>query len=416
MTRTNRRKRWTLLALGAVGLAGAVTVAAVAAPARKARLAPVYTPTSDIKIVARVAARDPSEVAARQALASSPENVELAVQLARSDIARYRTLSDPRYLGRAQATLARWWKLSEPPHDVLLLRATILQSTHEFTAARADLDRIVNTRPDDAQAHLTRAVVATITADYAAARASCDAVARLAPPLVAATCVAPLDGIAGKTAEAYPRLGETLSSAHGSDPAIRGWALTALAELALQLGDHEAAARHLRDALVLDGEDAYARNLLADILMDTDRVAEASQLLAGRDAIDSHLVRRAIAEHQLRGPEAPRLAAAMRDQIAAAAARGDRIHLREEARFALAVDGDAARAVQLARANWDVQKELADARLLAETAAAARAPEAAAPVIAWARGSGVRDAWLERSLARLGVRLDGLVPAPVGTR
>ena len=31
------------------------------------------------------------------------------VALARAEIQRARSLSDPRYLGRAQATLGRWW-------------------------------------------------------------------------------------------------------------------------------------------------------------------------------------------------------------------------------------------------------------------------------------------------------------------
>jgi len=50
-----------------------------------------------------------------------------------------------------------------------------------------------------------------------------------------------------------------------------------------------------------------------------------------------------------------------------------------------------------------VQKELADARLLAETAVAARDRAAAEPVIAWARTTGVHDVTLERSLAQLEV-------------
>src|SRR2546430_981298 len=83
-------------------------------------------------------------------------------------------------------------KLAEPPPDVLLLRATIEQAIHQFREARTDLDRLIQRRPDDAQAQLTRAVVATITADYAAARDSCRATAALAGPLVVATCEAPL--------------------------------------------------------------------------------------------------------------------------------------------------------------------------------------------------------------------------------
>lgn len=395
------RRKLTVLALGAVGLAGALTAAAFIAPNRAVAAAPAYVPSDPARVVAVVPARDPAEVAARQALAAAPERVELAVELARGDIQRYRELSDPRYLGRAQATLERWWKLAEPPPDVLLLRATIEQSVHQFAEARADLDRLVRVRPGDAQAQLTRAVVATITADYAAAHESCRAVAALASALVAATCEAPLDAIAGQADAAYTRLARLVGAGRGGDAGVRGWALTQLAELAYMRGDVEAAAAHARGALALDLDDAYARNLLADLLMATGRGAEASQLLAGREQIDSHLVRRAIAEHELHGSDAARLVAMMRDRIAAAAERGDRIHLREEARFALAVDGDSAHALRLARDNWDVQKELADARLLAEAAVAARDPDAAAPVLAWARTTGVRDAALDRAVAAL---------------
>ena len=399
--RSRGRRKLTVLALGAVGLASALTAAAFIAPDRAIAAAPAVLPSDPRQVIATVPPRDPAEVAARQALAAAPGRVELAVELARADVERYRALSDPRYLGRAQATLARWWKLAEPPSDVLLLRATIEQSVHQFPEARADLDQLIRRAPGDAQAQLTRAVVATITADYAAARDSCRAIAALATPLVVATCEAPLDAIAGHADEAYPRLARLVGAARGEDVGVRGWALTQLAELAWMRGDGDAASVALAAALALDPEDAYARNLLADIAMATGRPGDASRLLAGRDQIDSHLVRRAIAEHELHGPDAERLVAAMRDRIAAAAERGDRIHLREEARFALAVELDAPRAVQLARDNWRVQKELADARLLAETAVAARDRDAAAPVIAWAHSTGVRDAMLDRSLRQL---------------
>ncbi|NVB76881.1 MAG: hypothetical protein HOV81_00670, partial [Kofleriaceae bacterium] len=179
-------------------------------------------------------------------------------------------------------------------------------------------------------------------------------------------------------------------------------ALTTLAELAIQKGDDGRAAWHLRAVLALDPADAYARAALADTMLDGDP-AGASALLAGYEAIDNLLVRRAIAESRAHGPDAARLAAMMRERIAAAAVRGDRVHLREEAMFVLAVESDPDRALRLAIANWDQQKELADARLLAETAAEARDGAAAAPVIEWARNTGVRDIRLDRWLVRLGV-------------
>ena len=390
-----------MLGLGAVGLATALTLAAFVAPSRSAAAAATYTPTDGAQVIARVPVRDAAELAARRQLATSPERVELAVDLARADIRRYRDESDPRYLGRAQATLARWWDLAEPPADVLLARATIRQSLHDFTGARGDLDRLVALRPDDAQAHLTRAVVATVSGDYARARESCTVAGHLLGALVAASCDAPLAGIAGDAEAAYTRLSTTLAQSRRARSELRGWALTALAELAIMRGHADQAELHLQAALALDAEDVYARNLLADVLLASHRDREVSALLAGRESVDSHLVRLAIAEHHARGPLASKTTRAMRERIEAAALRGDRVHLREEAMFALAVESDAPRALKLAIDNWKVQKELADARLLAETAVAANDPEAAAPVIAWARTTGVRDTWLERSLGGL---------------
>src|SRR4051812_40428631 len=121
-----RRKAY-VMAAGAIGLAGALTAASFIAPNRASAANRTYVPGDAATIVAHVPPRDPAEVAERQALAAAPERVELAVELARAEIQRARSLSDPRYLGRAQALLGRWWKLPEPPPDVLLLRATIEQ-------------------------------------------------------------------------------------------------------------------------------------------------------------------------------------------------------------------------------------------------------------------------------------------------
>jgi hypothetical protein len=397
-----RGRKAYVMAAGAIGLAAALTAAAALAPNRAAAAASTYVPRDSATIIASVPARDPREVAERQALAASPDRVELAVALARTEISRARTLSDPRYLGRAQALLAPWWTQAAPPADVLLLRATIEQSLHQFAAARADLDRLVELRPADVQAQLTRAVVATVTADYDAARASCAALAGHAAPVIVATCEAPLAALGGDPAGAYTRLAATID---GRTPAsLRSWALTTLAELAIQRGDEPRAADHLHGVLAIDPGDAYALAALADILLPTDPAA-ASALLAGYEDIDNLLVRRAIAESRRQGPDAARLVRAMRDRIAAAAERGDRVHMREEAMFVLAVESDPGRALELARHNWDVQKELADARLLAEAAVEARQPAAAAPVIEWATRTGVHDARLDRWLVRLGGQL-----------
>jgi predicted Zn-dependent protease len=151
---------------------------------------------------------------------------------------------------------------------VLLLRATIEQARHDFDVALADLDRLVARVPDHQQGHLTRAVVLTVRARYAEAAASCDA---LADPLVAAICRAPIDAAGGRGDAAIERLATRLPSARPSEAA---WALSALGEVLYWRGD--GAAGPLARALALDPGDGYTRAVLADLLLDEDRPAEAS--------------------------------------------------------------------------------------------------------------------------------------------
>jgi hypothetical protein len=57
---------------------------------------------------------------------------------------------------------------------------------------------------------------------------------------------------------------------------------------------------------------------------------------------------------------------------------------------------DAPRALELARANWLVQREPADARVLLEAALANKDAAAAQVVLAWMRGNTVEDVNLTR--------------------
>ena len=92
---------------------GAHTDVAVAA-----RVYPSYKPAAPTAVVASVPPRDAREVAMRAQLRANPDRVEVAVALAKAEIQRARSLSDPRYLGRAQAILARWYDQPDPPPGV----------------------------------------------------------------------------------------------------------------------------------------------------------------------------------------------------------------------------------------------------------------------------------------------------------
>ncbi len=77
------------------------------------------------------------------------------------------------------------------------------------------------------------------------------------------------------------------------------------------------------------------------------------------------------------------------------------MHRREEARFQLALLHQPAPALALARVNWNVQREPADARILLEAALAAGRPAAADPVLAWIRTNSVQDIYLAGLANRL---------------
>jgi hypothetical protein len=65
------------------------------------------------------------------------------------------------------------------------------------------------------------------------------------------------------------------------------------------------------------------------------------------------------------------------------------------------VHGDAKNALVLAQENWKVQKEPRDARILLESALAAKAPAAAAPVVQWLKDSRIEDKRLRDLAASL---------------
>ncbi len=352
-----------------------------------------FVPVSDSTILERLsttpgesARNNQSTRALRATLARDPKNVDIAVRVAQLYVSRSRSESDPRLLGLAQAALSAWWAQAEPPIPVLLLRATIRQSVHDFANARRDLDQAVRREPGNAQAWLTLTTVQQVTGDLAGAADSCRKVAPLASPLISITCMASIDGSQGRAVQAYKALNDALlaSATVGRDSTgVRGWALTLQAELAERLAWSADAERLYLASLAIDPTDAYTVAAYADFLIDAGRAANVMTLIPADARGDVLLLRRAIAAKLVASPDAAKLAQELRQRFDASRLRGDRVHLREEARFALAVRHEPLEALALARDNWKVQKEPLDARIALEAAIAARQPKAVADVLTW---------------------------------
>lgn len=328
-----------------------------------------FVPGTDAEIVQRLPYRvDAAERARRAALARDPAQLPLALAAARTALDRARVHGDPRELGAAQAALAPWWAHAEAPAQAVLLRARVLQARHDFDLAQADLRALLARQDLDddtrAQALLDAAAVHQLRAELPEARTLCEQLRPLAA-LPAQACLAELDslsGNAGSAAQALARLSPGRS--------VMPWLALMRAELAERLGD-STIAPGLYQLALSGGGDVYTQAAWADWLLAHGRATEALGLLERSvDAeADALLLRRAIAMRQL-GRATP-LVERMRERLAAADRREPGRHAREQARFALDVEGRPREALRLAQANWAFQREPADAVLLLRAALAA---------------------------------------------
>jgi hypothetical protein len=327
---------------------------------------------------------------AQNALAANPNDLNLALEVARAAIRDGRASADPRRYGQAQAALAPWWSIPDAPMSVRVLRAIIRQSLHDFAGAEADLDAILRLDPRNGQARLTRAFVRQTVGALADAKDDCRRLPSSLGPTAAAVCLLRVEALTGSAGTALERLDYIFKNDGRSEPLVRRWAQAVGADMAAMLGQTEAADRRFSEATA-DGGDIPTLVAFADHLLDTDRPAEVLTLLAGRSEADIVYLRLAIAGKRVDDARAPHWAALLADRFAAAKAGGVQLHLREEARFELEVRGNAATALPLALANWKVQKEPSDARLVLQAALAADDPAAAADVLAFIEKTGLAD-------------------------
>lgn len=337
----------------------------------------------------------------RTALQREPANLRLALPLARHYIERARATADPRNLGYAQAVLNPWWNMTRPPAEVLVLRATILQSTHKFEPALADLNMVLAYDPGNAQAWLTRATILQVQGKYSEAAESCKQLEGLSDPLIALTCLASAKSLNGDAQHNYQQLYSALKNPKNVDSSQQIWMENILAEIAERLGDAKASEKHFKRALALDSTDVYLKNSYADFLIDQQRYAGVVKLLREDVSADGSLLRLAIAEQRLGLGEAPAHVAMLLERYRAARLRGDALHRREEARFTLLLLNKPAEALRLAKENWMVQREPADARIYLESALASANIAETQEIVRWLRQTKLEDVRLTRLTQRL---------------
>lgn len=359
-----------------------------------------YRPTDDTQILERLSFKASDPVARefevlRNDLRRNPRHLESAVKLATRYIEQGRSEGDPRFLGQAQAILTPWWHEPTPPPATLLLRATIRQNAHEFDQALADLDQVLALQPTNAQAWLIKASILQVQARYDDARRACQRLTRLVASRVFLGCLGDIAGITGQSTKSLEFLRPVLL-----DPGLIGrekiWIATILAETAARTGAIQEAENYFADAFKVGIKDQYLLSAYADFLLDQGRYQDVVFLVQHQTRSDGLLLRLALAEQALGLPWFQNHASELAARFAAARERGTTAHVREEARFTLALLHDANRALPLAQANWNVQREPADARILLESALAVGNHSAAQPVLDWMKSNRVEDFHLQQ--------------------
>ncbi len=370
-----------------------------------------YRPTDAAAVLERLPLNKGDEraralAADRAKLAAAPRDPALAMKVADAYYALAGAEGDPRYIGYAEAALAPWAADRNAPADILYMRGKLLQWRHEYAPALELFALALQREPGHYDTLSGRSAVLTVLADYAGARRDCETMRAREKEVYWASCLAYIDGQTGQAAAAEQRLADLLARNADAGAAGQIWLLTRLADLATRLGRPADAERHYRRALAFGVNNQYLLANYGDFLIDQGRHAEAVALLREWTRSDVLLLRLTLAGQALAAPEFKGHAQTLRERFAAAALRGDTLHRQEESRFQLSVERNAARALELAVANWAIQREPYDARILLEAAVAAKNPAAARPVLDWLAQSRHEDP----QLAALAQKLTGGKP------
>jgi len=336
----------------------------------------------------------------RQRLQEQSQDADTAIALAKQYLQLANSTGDPRYWGYAQAALSPWWKQSNPPGEILYLRAKLQEKQHAFDDAIEGYKSFSEKRPRNLQARLDLANVYRVQGRYVEALAACAPLQKIASSRILDVCRNPVRMVTGEAEKAYKSIQEMARWASLSAPALEASNKVLMGEIATALGWTEQADKDFRAALSLAPYDLYLRRVYADYLLDQNQPQAALDVLKDYTQDNGALLRVAIAADQIKQQPNEYVDELQRrfDEIRL---RGESPHGRYEARFELELRHNPEKALQLARANWARQKETRDTRNLLAAALAAKNPKAAQPAIAFLRRNKTEDVTLLRLVKAL---------------
>lgn len=337
----------------------------------------------------------------RAQLNAAPGDASIAAVVAQGYIRLAKDGGGPRYYGYARAAIDSWWEEDDTPGEVLRVRAKLKETDHDYDGALTDLQELLKRNPRDSQAWIEVVNLHRVKGDYAAAWKACERLNEFSEGLANVFCRAPLLAVTGGADEASEIYDRAIPVTRENLPDALPWLLAVRAELAAAQGRDELAEESYREGLTTKPNDGYLKRSFADYLLDRDRADEVGPML-GEDLTDTGcLLAAAIAAKRAGEVRARILTAELADRFRETRLRGDLPHGRFESRFALELEEDAPRALELAIENWAKQKELRDTRNLLEAALATGRTEAATAAIDFLKNANTEDVALNRLVKQL---------------
>lgn len=309
---------------------------------------------------------------------AGPQDEVGAIARARSLLDEERRSGDPRLVGRASAVLGPWLTGAGTQPDTALLAAEAAFRAGDLALAREHLG-LARTR--GAAPGLLGLLTARVLATEGELQPAAEACAQVPQGIEQRACLAWLDGLRGDPAGGLARLGEADE---------RAWALEVKGLLLSWIGKDQEALRAWQRALELDDTALGSRLALGRTLLDLGRADEAVALLEPQRAHDEALL---LLVEALAAAGRPEAAQAREELLARVEGLEGRVGAAGRVAAAVAVrfGSDPARALRLARAQFERQRLPEDLVVLLEAAARVRDVEAAREARAWVARSGFRS-------------------------
>lgn len=300
------------------------------------------------------------------------------IDAAAKAIRHFQQSGNPRDLSTAESLLEN---VPQPgPAEAQLIRAYISQARHDFDVARRQLEAVLDAHPNMSDAWTMLADVHRVSGRLDAAERACRQRLAIVQDVTGLVCFASILGLTGESKGAIAILQHASDSLPESHP-MQSWINGTRAELAAREHNLDLATQLYEKAMRVEDPPLYLVTEYVDVLLERNEAGKALAVLEKHPENSALLVRKAMALRALDRSEWREVDATLQELFALEQRRGDAIHLRELAAWALYVRRDPDEALQSAKRNFSIQKEPEDIRLLIAAADAAGTADAARPAV-----------------------------------